>query len=85
MSGRHDSEAGVVTDARPGRWAGDLAARLGVSDELKYGQLMAVLEQRHPVTGEQLGRRSQTASASARTGGVRRCRRAPAGTRSSRR
>jgi conjugative relaxase-like TrwC/TraI family protein len=56
VSGRHDSEAGVVTDARPGRWAGDLAARLGVSDELKYGQLMAVLEQRHPVTGEQLGR-----------------------------
>jgi conjugative relaxase-like TrwC/TraI family protein len=56
VSGRHDSESGRCADARPGRWAGDLVASLGVSGALKYGELMAVLEQRHPVTGEQLGR-----------------------------
>jgi len=58
VAGRHDSEgSGRETDVRAGRWVGDLAGRLGLSGEVEYGQLSALLEQRDPGSGERLGRR----------------------------
>ncbi len=64
LSGRHDSEraagaaAGArLVDERAGRWVGALAPRLGLEGQLARGELSALLEQRHPGTGELLGRR----------------------------
>ncbi len=60
LSGRHDSETtttGRVVDERSGRWVGDLAGRLGLTGEVGYGELSALLDQRHPHSGQALGRR----------------------------
>jgi conjugative relaxase-like TrwC/TraI family protein len=59
VAGRHDSDraTGQVVDERAGRWVGDLATRLGLRGEVVRGELSELLEQRHPHTGESLGRR----------------------------
>jgi len=58
VAGRHDSEgAGRESDVRAGRWMGDLAGRLGLSGEVRHGELSALLEQRDPRSGEPLARR----------------------------
>jgi conjugative relaxase-like TrwC/TraI family protein len=49
----------------PGRWAGSGADRLGLSGELGAEQLKAMMDGRHPVSGERLavrGTRSKTAA-----------------------
>ncbi len=40
----------------PGTWAGSGAAQLGLSGEVDDGELEAVFERRHPLSGDQLGR-----------------------------
>lgn len=49
----------------PGRWTGGAARELGLSGELDVGQLEALMDGRHPGTGEQLAirwSRSKTAA-----------------------
>ncbi len=40
----------------PGTWTGQGAANLGLAGELQDGDLQALFERRHPVSGDQLGR-----------------------------
>jgi Ti-type conjugative transfer relaxase TraA len=40
----------------PGTWAGEGAAQLGLAGEVGDGELEAVFERRHPLSGDQLGR-----------------------------
>src|SRR3712207_5674584 len=44
----------------PGVWAGRLAQDLGLSGEVNAEQFEAILEARHPITGEQLKWRPNT-------------------------
>ena len=40
----------------PGTWTGQGAVNLGLTGELQDGQLQALFERRHPISGDQLGR-----------------------------
>jgi Ti-type conjugative transfer relaxase TraA len=40
----------------PGTWTGTGAANLGLTGELQDGELQALFQRRHPITGDQLGR-----------------------------